>query len=63
MESQVDVLEGKRRALGRYRDAVAELRATVARTWLGPPAPAAEAGAARLADPDARCRPPCRGWS
>ena len=30
MESQVDVLEGKRRALGRYRDAVAEYASAVA---------------------------------
>jgi two-component system sensor histidine kinase DegS len=35
MESQVDVLEGKRRALGRYRDAVAEY-ASVAVTLDGP---------------------------
>ena len=47
MESQVDVLEGKRRALGRYRDAVAEY-ASAAVTL----APVGAAGALDEAAPD-----------
>jgi two-component system sensor histidine kinase DegS len=51
MESQVDVLEGKRRALGRYRDAVADY-ATVVADLSGVGAGGAEVTVEAL-DPDA----------
>jgi two-component system sensor histidine kinase DegS len=52
MESQVDVLEGKRRALGRYRDALASYTEALGAFGDVPiPRPAkAAAGAARIAD-------------
>ena len=49
MESQVDVLEGKRRALGRYRDAVAEY-ATFTADLAGPDA---DVSTGPTLDPDA----------
>jgi hypothetical protein len=49
MESQVDVLEGKRRTLARYRDAVAAYRDAAA----GLPAGAGAGGAIDALDPDA----------
>jgi two-component system sensor histidine kinase DegS len=51
MESQVDVLEGKRRALGRYRDAVAEY-ATISASLAGSELGIDDVSAATL-DPDA----------
>jgi two-component system sensor histidine kinase DegS len=53
MESQVDVLEGKRRALGRYRDAVAGY-ASVAVTLDGPGSPPGDSpDSPTTLDPDA----------
>jgi len=52
MESQVDVLEGKRRALGRYRDALATYQLALSAFGDVPMAtrPAKAAGASRVAD-------------
>jgi hypothetical protein len=59
MESQVEVLEGKRKALGRFRDAIAELA-----TDLGSPSRAARSSTTRPAwrSPAvaAEARPTCR---
>jgi len=52
MESQVDVLEGKRRALGRYRDALAEY-ATVTADLSGGGGPDRDIAAGAGLDPDA----------
>ena len=57
MESQVDVLEGKRRALGRYRDAVASHAEALA-TFGNVPIPARSTKAAAKALPDPNGIPP-----
>ena len=63
MESQVDVLEGKRRALGRYRDAVAEYATLHARTSAGARCPGGDAVRPRRSTRTPRCRRPSRDWS
>ena len=63
MESQVDVLEGKRRALARFRDAVAVYNETLGAYGDVPPPPAkpAKAGQRQARRSVRRPRPPSRG--
>ena len=67
METQVDVLEGKRRALARYRDALVEYLAAMGGLDAGmvlPTGPSpADAGRTRPTAPTRPCRRPSRGSS